>query len=355
MKKVKGSKKKGDNEKRLIDEIAADTVTLQDRRYPKPKTVLRGVHPKSHGCLKGTFTINPDIPESLQVGLFADPGKCYDALVRYSNAAATVACDLATGNGSRGMAIKVMDVDGKVFEKDGKGASQDFLMVNTASFAFANVRDYHRLTKILLQDKDEASSSDARPFFAPLQMDVPGITDEDKARIAASFKVVTEIGSKPVANPLEVPYFGAAPFGFGRDRVMRFSAQPRFAPEPQTLPDAPVPCDYLSEALTARMAKGEPVVFDFKLQVRDADKVTDLEDATASWPETETPFVTVATLVLDAPQTDINSEVQRKECEDLVFTPWHALREHEPLGGINRLRKKVYKASSRHRCPAKHY
>jgi len=95
MKKAKDSKKGGHSEKRLIAEIAADTVTLQDRRYPKPKTVLRGVHPKSHGCLKGTVTINPDVPEPLQVGLFADPGKCYKAVVRSSNAAATVACDLA--------------------------------------------------------------------------------------------------------------------------------------------------------------------------------------------------------------------------------------------------------------------
>jgi len=342
--------KKNDKEGQLIDEIAADTVTLQDRRYPKPEPILRGVHPKSHGCLKGTFTINPDIPESLRVGLFAEPGKCHKAVVRYSNAAAIVACDLKDGkNGSRGMAIKVMDVGGKVLQKDGKGASQDFLMVNTPSFAFANVRDYHRLTKILLKDSDDPAA-----FFAPLQMEVPGITSEDKARIVKSFQVVQEIAGKPVGNPLEVPYFGAAPFRFGPDRVMRFKTQPRVAPEPQTVPGDPVPCDYLNEVLTARMAEGETVTFDFKLQVRDADQVTDLDDATSSWDETETPFVPVATLVLEAPQAEVNSDAQRKTCEELVFTPWHALSEHEPLGGINRLRKKVYDASSEHRCPAKH-
>ncbi len=166
--------------------------------------------------------------------------------------------------------------------------------------------------------------------------------------------MVQEIAGKPVGNPLEVPYFGAAPFGFGRGRVMRFSAQPRVAPEPQALPCDPAPCDYLNEALTARMAEGETVIFDFKLQVRDADQVTDLDDATSSWNEAETPFVPVATLVLEAPQTGVNSDAQRKVCEGLVFTPWHALAEHEPLGGINRLRKKVYKASSQHRCAAKY-
>jgi hypothetical protein len=339
---------KAEKERRLIEQVAADTVTLLDRRYPKPAPILRGVHPKSHGCLEGSFTINPKLPKSLRVGLFAEPGKRHKAVVRYSNASVAVACDLDGGNGSRGMAIKVMNVNGRVLEKDGKRACQDFLMINTPSFAFANVRDYHRLTKILLEDDDSPAA-----FFAPLQVDVPGITPKAKARILKTFQVVQEIASKPVGNPLEVPYFGAAPFRFGRGRVMRFSAQPRVAPEPQTLPGDPVPCDYLNEALTARMAEGEPVVFDFKLQVRDADQVTDLNDATSSWDEAETPFVPVATLVLDAPQARINAKAQRKACEDLVFTPWHSLRAHEPLGGINRLRQKVYTASAGHRCPAK--
>ncbi|MEA2078801.1 MAG: hypothetical protein U9P00_02910 [Pseudomonadota bacterium] len=246
MKNGEDHKDGDDKEAKQIKEIAADTVTLQDRRYPKPTPILRGVHPKSHGCLKGCFTINQDIPESLRVGLFVEPGKRHAAVVRYSNAAVTVACDLDGGNGSRGMALKVMDVAGEVLQEDGERQSQDFLMINTPSFAFANVQDYHRLTKILLKDNDSPAA-----FFAPLQMEVPGITDEEKARIFKSSKVVQEIASKPVANPLEVPYFGAAPFSFGSDRVMRFGVQPRVAPEPQAPPSDPTPCDYLNEALVA--------------------------------------------------------------------------------------------------------
>ena len=337
------------NERELITEIAADTVTLLDRRYPKPAPILRGVHPKSHGCVKGSFTINADLPDDLCVGLFSTPGERFDAVVRFSNATTTVACDLADGkNGSRGMAIKVMDVKGEVLQDDDGRSSQDFLMINTPNFVFANTEDYHRLTKVLLENND---SPDA--FFAPLKIEVPGITPEDKARISKSAQVVGKISITPVANPVEVPYFGAAPFRFGARRVMRFSAMPRVAPDAQTLPGQPVPCDYLNEALTARMAQSETVVFDFKVQVRDRADVTDLDDATSVWDEAETPWVSVATLVLDAPQTDINSAANLKACEDLVFTPWHALRKHKPLGQINRLRKRVYKASATHRCPMK--
>ena len=32
--------------------------------------------------------------------------------------------------------------------------------------------------------------------------------------------------------------------------------------------------------------------------------------------------------------------------ENLIFTPWHGIAEHRPLGGINRLRRAVYDASA---------
>jgi len=31
-------------------------------------------------------------------------------------------------------------------------------------------------------------------------------------------------------------------------------------------------------------------------------------------------------------------------CENLTYTPWHALPEHRPLGGINRVRRAVYES-----------
>ena len=101
-----------DREAKQIAETTDLTVKLLDKRYPPPKQILRGVHPKSHGCVKATFTINPDIPSELQVGLFAEPGKQFDAFIRFSNAAALVGPDIDKEgkHGSRGMAVKVLDV-----------------------------------------------------------------------------------------------------------------------------------------------------------------------------------------------------------------------------------------------------
>ena len=50
-----------------------------------------------------------------------------------------------------------------------------------------------------------------------------------------------------------------------------------------------------------------------------------------------------------APQEDIDSAEHKAQCERLVFTPWHSLAAHQPIGSINRLRKAVYEASAQHR------
>ena len=327
-----------------IEEIAALTKQLQDMRYPAPARVLRGVHPKSHGCVRASFEVRRDIAEDLQVGLFAKPGKRYRAWIRFSNAAVRVEHDLKDGkHGSRGMAVKVMDVEGAVLQDDGGKRNQDFLMINQPAFAFANAEDYLRLTRTIRENDDDATR-----FFAPLQVEVPGVSDEQKARILRSFKLVQRLQAVPVANPLEVRYFGAAPFLFGADRVMRFSAEPCDGEKPQALAQAPSE-DYLREALMETMQRKQDICFDFKVQVRGKGQNLDIEDASTVWDEAETPYVDVAKITIPAPQKNIDGRKQIERCEALVFTPWHCLADHQPLGSINRLRKAVYLASEARR------
>jgi hypothetical protein len=328
-------------EARHIQEVADLTVKLLAKRYPSPNQILRGVHAKAHGCVDAVFEVLPDIDQDLQIGLFSRLGATYRAVVRFSNAAVLVEPDLKDGkNGSRGMAIKIMDVDGGVLFDDHGRSSQDFLMINTPSFAFANIGDYLRLTQVLLANDDNPL-----PFFAPF----PGITPEQLRTMSQSGQVLKQIQSQPVANPLEIRYFSASPYLFGPDRAMHFSAAPVGAVKPQVVAASPSP-DYLREALQKTMSGNQPVVFEFKVQVRDASE-TDLhiEDATQAWDETATPFATVARITIPAPQTGLDTPERLQECEQQEFTPWHALAAHQPLGGINRLRKEVYISSATHR------
>ena len=73
------------------EEIAAITVKLQGKRKSlQGGKVLRGVHPKSHGCIDADFIVNEELGGHYRVGLFAQPGKRYKAKIRYSNAAVVI-------------------------------------------------------------------------------------------------------------------------------------------------------------------------------------------------------------------------------------------------------------------------
>ena len=67
-----------------------------------------------------------------------------------------------------------------------------------------------------------------------------------------------------------------------------------------------------------------------------------IEDPTVEWTSR---WEQVATIEIDSQDFDFP---ERWEWGNkLSFSPWHALEEHRPLGGINRARKIVYPASSK--------
>ena len=363
-----------DAEGRQIADTARLTASLLDKRYPPPGPMRRSVHPKSHGCVRATFTVRPDIAARFQVGLFAEPGRQFEAIVRFSNAAALGGPDVDCSgrhttpatpdkHGSRGMAIKVLHVADDVLALDGADCNQDFLMINQPMFAFANVADYFRLNAVLDRNHD-----DPAPFFAPLRVNDPALTaaareairkaieeqrldDDDIQRIATTFGIISAIQATPAAHPLGIQYFSAAPFLFGADRVMKFSARPCAAVTPASVPDTP-PENYLREVLAHTMRTPGTLQFDFMVQVRDGADDLGIENACSVWDEATHPFAAVATITIVAPQ-DINDPEREAWSERLVFTPWHSLAAHQPIGGINRLRRAVYEASAEQRLRAR--
>lgn len=378
-----------DQEAADIKEITLLTPELQKKRKPlesQKGKVLRGVHPKSHGCVDATFTINDKIASEYRVGLFKHP-ETYQAKIRYSNASVLLDPDLKDGkNGSRGMAIKVLGLNkklGSFMLEDGDERNQDFLMVNTPEFAFGNVRDYLRLTRILMLGRG------AGPYFLPLKLLKPGaslelkplvgdesdqvkesrkfyktsdafkgFTLKDKIGTGQSFAALRKILGKTVKNPLQVPYFSASPFRYGPDRVMKFSVVPVVKTEQTPFTDAPDE-NYLAQELmeTVTQKKGEkkkePLEFSFMVQVIKASQLGDrkeelIENAALAWDEKNYPFVKVATILIPPVEEKENVDFVNA-CKSLQFTPWHALAAHEPLGGINRLRKPVYCTSGEFR------
>lgn len=342
----------------MIEKVVQSTLARMKQRDAGDKPVLRGVHPKDHGCVTATFHVLENLPDELRLGVFATPGRDYPAWIRFSNAAVLVGPDSTpASHGSRGMAIKLMKVAGtRLIDRD-EPLTQDFLMVNQPMFAFANVEDYAAFNEFSLK------SSDIRAFIKQrVKFDTagkPDLTDPTTRRVLRSAEIIGRIGSPsvdadppafqpPPASPADNRYFSAAPYLFGSDKVMKYSARP-VAPS-GAAPDIEAP-NYLRTALVKRLMTpgAQDIVFDFQVQVRAkadlAGKIeAEVEDASFEWDEKKYPYVTVARITI--PPQNFDTDERRQFCESLFFTPWHTVAEHQPLGDINRLKLKVYEASS---------
>ena len=161
-----------------IDEASTLMGELVDRRYTDKQRFLRGVHPKDHGCVEATFAVADALPPEFQVGVFKKPGDIFRAVIRFSNAAPLVTDDaphepsppagmLTRVQGSRGMAVKLYDVEGARLVPEDLERTQDFLMINQPVFSFANVEDYLALNRIIRDDDSAAPMFFSRPNQSP--------------------------------------------------------------------------------------------------------------------------------------------------------------------------------------------
>ena len=111
-------------------------------------------------------------------------------------------------------------------------------------------------------------------------------------------------------------------------------------------PDHPedLPNDYLTQTLTSYLQSQE-AVFHFKVQLQKNASRDAGGRSSVLWDETNSNRRTVATLRIPPQQVDRSGDLATR-CESMSFNPWHALAEHRPMGGMNRLRKVVYPAST---------
>jgi Catalase len=291
----------------------------------------RGQHAKATGCVTAEFRIADDVPSDLRHGIFRQPGRSFSAIVRFSNSQGTFEKD-GTGT-ARGLAIKLLDVVGTRAVAGDGDSTQDFLMVDHPVFPFPDPKAY--VETISRKDIPLIGSILATVHLALLEPN--------------ELKIVKDIRAKHVASPLEIKYWSGTPFWLGPatgegGHAVKYSAVSRQAnrtappDHPEALPD-----DYLTQAL-ARDLSSQEAIFDFKVQLQTDPVEMPVEDVSAEWDESRSPPVTVATLRLPPQKVDGSGDLATR-CESMSFNPWHALAEHRPMGGMNRLRKVVYQAS----------
>jgi len=89
----------------------------------------------------------------------------------------------------------------------------------------------------------------------------------------------------------------------------------------------------------------------FRVQPQTDPVAMPIEDVSVEWDEAVSKPIPVATITIGVQDVDSaeGSELDM-ECETMAFSPWTALAEHRPMGGINRLRQAVYLSSQAKRA-----
>ena len=210
-------------------------------------------------------------------------------------------------------------------------------MINHPVFFARNVKDYLRLEQVLLQADDN-----------PLAALQGALTAGDWNPLHWHWRemlTVAQIAGQLPAHPASNTYFSMAPIRFGKF-VAKYRAKPagdRHDSYLDLVKQMAVKADAMRLALEETLRMQE-VLFEFQVQLRTSERTMPIEDASIEWPETESPYRTVAHLLI--PRQDIELLRHQEAYKNLSFNVWHALVAHRPLGGINRVRRRAYALSS---------
>ena len=301
----------------------------KDRPAPHPP-YRRDVHAKAHGCVQALVDVAKDLAPAFRQGVFAQPGKQYQAWIRFSNGNTWPQPD--SEGDARGFALKLMGVPGtKLLEPEATADTQDFVLINSPVFFIRNVEEYAKFTRIL------ADGSRLGYFFNQYSWNPLTWRVRDMILALKTLK-------SPPDSLLHTRFFSLSAYKFGPDMNVKVSAVP-CTTQPVAKVDRKDP-NFLRAEMKAELANDE-ACFTLMVQPQVPGKNMPVEDPTVEWSERDSPFVAVAAITVRKQEFD--TDRQNEFCENLSFSPWHTVEAHRPIGGLNRIRKAVYLEDARYR------
>lgn len=320
---------------------------IQEKTYEDGGHALRSVHAKSHALLQGELEVLAGLPPQLAQGMAARPGR-YPVVMRLS----TNPGDILDDNVSvpRGLAVKIVGVQGERLHGSEGHNTQDFVLVNGPAFLKSDAKSFLKSLKLL------AATTDKAPGLKKVLSSV--LQGVEKAVEGAGGKSATllSMGGHPETHPLGETFYSQVPMLWG-EYMAKVAVAP-VAPELTALTNRPVDIDGkpdgLREAVTRHFAE-RGGTWELRVQLCTNLEEMPIEDAKVVWPEERSPYVAVARIRV--PPQPSWSEARAGAVDDgMSFSPWHGVAAHRPLGSVMRVRKAAYEAArafreSRNRQP----
>jgi len=305
------------DEEAYIDSIIA-SFQAQMRGLWKPGGFQRGGNTKTHGIVRGEFTVHDNLPANLRHGIYAEP-RTYRAWVRFSGPGPYITPDIQDV-GFMSISIKLMGVPGPKLMEEEK-FTQDMFGVSPPTFVTPDTPANAQL---------QVESLKNAQIFYFLNLHRHHVLD----------LIMQGLWIKTQSSPFEAPYFSCVPYLLGEGQAMQYSVWPK-ATKRTPIPRLPLrpPDDYLRDAMVATLAK-EDVEFDIRLQLQTDSHLMPIENNAVLWPEKLSPRISAATLRI--PRQTFNSPTQMDFARQLSYNPWHCVPEHRPLGNQSRARRRMY-------------
>lgn len=311
-------------------------TTFRDYRH-----AVRSVHAKSYALLEGELTVPDGLPAELAQGMFARPGT-YPVALRFSTNPGDILDDAVSA--PRGLAVKVIGVEGARLPGAEGAVTQDFVMANGPAFVAPDAKSFLGSLKLLAATTDQAEGAKVA-----LSTALRGVGGALKA-VGVESPTVTNMGGQPLTHPLGESFYSQAPLRHG-DYVAKVMVAP-VSPELTALTDKPLDLHGNPNALRqAAIDALAHVGGEWEVRVQlctDLDRMP-VEDASVIWPEDASPYRPVARIRVAA-QPAWSEERAAQADDGLSFSPWHGLAAHQPLGSVNRVRRPTYAAISAFRA-----
>jgi hypothetical protein len=330
-----------EDEAETTQELVKTLLSISETTFKDSGHALRSVHAKSHGLLRGELIVLEGLPAMLAQGLYATPGK-HEVLLRFSTNPGDILDDSISV--PRGLALKILDVDGERLPGSESENVQDYVMVNGPAFAAPTAKKFLGNLKML------AKTMDTPQILKKLVSTALRGAETIVETVGGRSSSLIGMGGHPKTNILGETFYSQAPMLHG-PYMAKVSVAP-VSPALVALTDAPLDTsgkpdalrDAVSEFFAAQSGEWE-VRVQFCI---DLDTMP-IEDASVVWPEDQSPYIAVARIVV-RPQPAWSETRSMEMDEGYSFSPWHGLAAHRPLGSIMRVRKATYEASTRFRA-----
>lgn len=335
------------SEEETARELDQQMAKIRETTFEHSGHAIRSVHAKSHGLVQAEVEVLRGLPPTLAQGIFAKPAT-YQAIMRFSTNPGDILPDSVST--PRGLAIKILDVEGERLPGATEHNTQDFIMVNGPTFSAPNGEMFLKNLKLLAATTDRAEGL-KKVVSATLR----GLESTVEA-LGGKSATLKALGGQPQTHILGDTFFTQLAQRYG-DNIAKLSLAPISA-NLTALTDQPL------------AAAGEPNAIrdavvdifadqggEWELRVQLCTNLEDMpiEPANKEWDETKSPYLPVARVRV-VPQRAWSEERSRAVDDGMGFNPWNGVVEHWPLGPLMRMRQRAYQhsqefRSERNGCP----